>query len=147
MRSQLRGTLEENAETRWLFRRYLISSILVCDLINRVFDDFDPQHVVTIHGVYVTHGRICDVARARGIHIVVYGMPYRINTIWLSHHDTYHRTLIALKSEDWDTFELTADREQLVEDYLADKRFGGRDYAGYHKGAIDDRDAFLRPLA
>lgn len=146
MRATLRGTLLDNPETRWLFRRYLIAAILVVDFSERLFANTRPNAVVAIHGVYVTHGTICEVARKHGIPVVVYGTPYRKNTIWLSHHDTYHRTLITEPNSMWEDLEWTPRRAEKVEDYLAGKRFGGRDYLAYHAESIDDHQALRKEL-
>ena len=146
MRATLRGTLLDDAETRWLFRRYLLASILVVDLTNRAIDATRPDRIVAVHGIYVTHGTICEVARFRGIPVVVYGTPYRRSTIWLSHDDTYHRTLISEPPAIWEDLEMTPARVRRVEEYLASKRFGGRDYAAYHADANNDADALYEEL-
>jgi hypothetical protein len=146
VRSLLRGTLTDDEETRWLFRRYLVSSILVTDLTERVLEREKPDHLVAIHGIYVTHGTICDVARKHGVNVVVYGTPYRKGTIWLSHDDTYHRTLITEPTELWEEMELTPERAKRVDDYLAEKRFAARDYAAYHKDAVNDVETVMAEL-
>lgn len=146
VRSLLRGTLLDDSETRWLFRRYLIASMLVTDLTERVLEQERPDRVVAVHGIYVTHGTVCDVARKHGIGVVVYGTPYRKGTIWLSHDDTYHRTLITEPTEYWDELEMTPPRAKRVDDYLAEKRFGARDYAAYHADSINDEDELRAEL-
>jgi hypothetical protein len=146
MRATLRGTLLDNEESRWLFQRYLIAAIMVVDLTERIFAETRPDRVVAVHGIYVTHGTICEVARKHGIPVVVYGTPYRMNTIWLSHHDTYHRTLISEPTSAWESIEMTPERSRLVDDYLGSKRFGGRDYAAYHTDAVNDADVLRREL-
>jgi hypothetical protein len=146
MRATLRGTLLDNRETRWLFRRYLMSSMLVVDLTEAAIEATRPDRLVAVHGIYVTHGTICEVARKHDIPVVVYGTPFRKNTIWLSHQDTYHRTLITEPTSLWEELEMTEDRTERVEDYLASKRFGGRDYAAYHADAINDEDVLYGAL-
>lgn len=146
VRSLLRGTLLDDEETRWLFRRYLASSILVTDLTERVLEQEKPDCLVAIHGIYLTHGTICEVARKHGVRVVVYGTPYRRGTIWLSHDDTYHRTLISEPTHLWEDLEMTPERARRVDDYLAEKRFGARDYAAYHEDAINDESALRAEL-
>lgn len=146
MRATLRGTPADDEPTRRLFRRYLISTSLLAELASRAMDDLRPDVVVAVHGVYATHGTICEVARAKGARVVVYGTPYRRGTIWLSHDDTYHRTLVSEPNSVWENMEWTPERERRVDEYLGEKRFGGRDYAAYHDGAIDDRAEIAREL-
>src|SRR2546425_668305 len=146
MRTTLRGTLVENEETRRLFRRYLIAAMLVVDLTERVFREVKPERVVAIHGVYVTHGTICETAQKHDLPVIVYGTPYRLNTVWLSHGDTYHRTLITEPTSRWENIVLGPEMEKRLDEYLASKRLGGRDYAAYHVDAINDRETLVSEL-
>lgn len=146
MRATFRGTLLDNEETRWLFRRYLIATMLVTDLTERVFEKIKPERVVAAHGIYVTHGTICEVARKHGIHVIVHGIPYRRGTVWLAHDDTYHRTLITEPTSRWENLVLTPSMAKKLDEYLASRRFSSRDYAAYHVNAIDDKETLIREL-
>ncbi|MBA2112900.1 hypothetical protein [Bremerella alba] len=146
VRTQRRGTLIDNPETRALSRRYLAASMMVVDLMERLIEDVKPERVVAIHGVYVTHGTICEVARKHNIPVVVYGTPLRKNSIWLSHKDTYHRTLISEPKHLWENLALTPARRARMNEYIAGKRLGGREYAAYYKDSIDSPDAIRQEL-
>lgn len=138
LRATLRGTLLDTPATRWLFRRYLVSAMHVVDLAHRAFADLRPDHLIAIHGVYVTHGTLCETARRAGIHVVVYGMPYRKGTVWLSHDDTYHRTLTEEPHEAWENTPLSVEQNAQLDAYLDSKRGGGRDYVSYHPRPVED---------
>jgi hypothetical protein len=146
VRSLLRGTLNDDAETRWLYNRYLVAAILIAELTERLLKDVKPDRVVAVHGVYVTHGTICEVARKLGIHPVVYGNPLRHGSVWLSHHDTYHRTLVSEPPSHWEDIDLTPTRRNRIAQYLQAKRLGGREYAAYHRDSIEDEAAIRREL-
>jgi hypothetical protein len=146
MRSLLRGTLQDDAYTRWLYRRYLISAMLLTDLTERMFDVYQPEHVVAVHGIYVTHGTICEVARKHSIPVVVHGIPYRKGTIWLSHNDTYHRTLVTEPTYQWENLSLTPEQEQKLDAYIDSRLSGGRDYVTYHPNPIEDREILRQEL-
>jgi hypothetical protein len=146
LRATLRGTLLDDAQTRWMYRRFLVSVVMIAELTERVFQQARPERVVAAHGVYATHGTICEAARKFGAGVVVHGIPYRKGTIWLSHQDTYHRTLITEPTSLWDRLELTPERAARVDGYLAAKRLGGRDYAAYHANALNEREAIEREL-
>ena len=146
MRVMLRGSLIDNAETRFVFRRYLFTSILIVDLIERVFAEVKPDRVLSIHGIYVTHGTICEVARRDGIPVVVYGVPYRKGTLVVSHNDTYHKTLVSEPTSQWETLELTPRRAELIDTYLRSRRFGHKDNVSYNSYAIEDREQMVREL-
>lgn len=146
LRATLRGTLLDTPETRWLFRRYMVAAVLVTDLGERVFDDVRPDRFVAVHGFYVSQGTLCELARRRRVPVTVYGTPYRKNTIWLSHDDTYYRTLLSDKVAGWDAFEMTPERRRIADEYLASKHVAARDYTSYHVNAIQDHDAIRREL-
>lgn len=146
LRILLRGTLENDEYTRWLYRRYMISAMLLTDLTERLFAAIQPERVVAVHGVYMTHGTICEIARKHSIPVVVYGFPYRKGTIWLSHDDSYHRKLITEPTSRWEHLSLTPEKERKLDTYLRSKLSGGRDYVNYHPSPILDKEVLVREL-
>jgi hypothetical protein len=96
--------------------------------------------------MYVLAGTLCELARKRGIHVVVHGAPYRKGTVWLSHHDCYHRRLVAEKDDAWASLEMLPERTRVADEYLASKHFVARDYISYHVDAIQDDAAIRREL-
>lgn len=146
MRSLLRGTLEDDAYTRWLYRRYLISALFITELTERIFAAIRPERVIAVHGIYVTHGTICEIARKHNIPVVVYGIPYRQGTVWLSHDDTYHRTLVTEPTSLWENLSLTPEQERHLDSYLDSKRAGGRDYVNYHPNPLENRKKIIEEL-
>lgn len=146
LRSLLRGTLQDDDYTRWLYRRYLISAMLLTDLTERLFESVRPERVVAVHGIYLEHGTICEVARKHGIPVVVYGIPYRKGTIWLSHNDTYHRTLVTEPVSEWEHLTLSEEQERRLDAYLGSKLSGGRDYVNYHPNPVLDKEVLIKEL-
>jgi hypothetical protein len=146
MRATLRGTLIDDEPTRLLYRRYLVSAILIVNATEKLFSQLKINRLIAVHGVYVTQGTICELARRENIPVSVYGTPYRLNTVWLSHRDTYHRTLITEPCSLWENIEMTPERTKRVDDYISEKRFGGRDYLAFHANAENDPEAIKRAL-
>jgi hypothetical protein len=143
LKSLLRGVPIDDERTRWLARRFLASAILLAERGGRAFERLQPERFVTADGVYLSGGVLCDVARRRGVHVVIYGAPYRKGTVWFSHHESYHRALINEKNERWQQFQMTPDRTKVADDYLGSKHLVARDYTSYHVGAIQE-DAVIR---
>ena len=147
LRVLLRGTLEEDDLTKWTYRRYMISAIMLTDLLERVFEIDKPTHVVAVHGIYLEHGVICDLARSHGIAVIVHGIPYRKGTVWLSHDDTYHRTLISEPVSEWDFLEMTDEQNKMLDSYLGSKLSGGKENVNFHPSPVFDKETLYKELA
>ncbi|HSK19869.1 MAG TPA: hypothetical protein VK912_12035 [Longimicrobiales bacterium] len=147
LRATLRGTLEDDDRTQQLFRRYLVSAMEYVDLIERLFEAERPQRVVAVHGVYLVHGVLCEVARKHRIPVIVWGFPYRKGTVWLSHDDSYHRTLVSESAAAWEHRALSPTEAAQLDEYFDSKRGGGRDYVNYHPRPEEDRARIVEALA
>jgi hypothetical protein len=147
LRETLRGTVDlTDAEELWTYRRQLLSTIVMVDRFSRCLDALQPEKVVLVHGVYLTHGTAAEICRKRGIDVIVYGVPYRKGTIWLSHDETYHRSLVSEPTARWEGLQLTDDMIEILNDYLASKTAGGRDNVNYHPNPIVGRKAIVDQL-
>jgi hypothetical protein len=146
LRATLRGIPLDDERTRWLAKRYLASSMVLVDAGERLFQELRPDSFVAADGVYLLAGTLCELARKRGIHVVVHGPPYRKGTVWLSHHESYHRALINDKNDYWKSLEMTPERVKVAEEYLGSKHFVARDYTTYHVDSIKDEQAIRDEL-
>jgi len=141
-----RGTLLDDPYHEWLFRRFLISSMLTVDLTERVIAAYQPARIVAPHGIYVEHGTISEVARRQGIPVAVFSFSYRKDTVMICHGDTYHRALVTEPVELWENIELSSGQEQRLVSYLDAKRHGKQDSITYHSNPIEDRAALYDSL-
>ena len=147
LRSTLRGVIDFNDRDEvWIYRRHLASSILLTDRLNRLIDQERPDKVVGVHGVYLMHGTMADVCKARNIPAVIYGLPYRKGTVWLSHEETYHRSLVDEPTSHWDTETMDDARRALIVEYLKSRETGGRDNVNYHPNPILDRENVAKTI-
>jgi hypothetical protein len=144
LRCTLRGVIDLDDESElWIYRRHLASSILLTDRLNRLIDRERPDKMMGVHGVYVMHGTMADVCKSRGIPAVIYGTPYRKGTVWLSHQETYHRSLVDEPTTHWDQDRLDDGRRQIIIDYLRSREVGGRDNINYHPNPVLDRQRIV----
>lgn len=146
LRVTLRGTIEDSATNRWLVRRYLHSCVLMAIAARRAYQALQPDRIVATHGVYTTHGIATMVANRMGIPIVIHGFSYRKNTIWLSHNDTYHRTLVTEPTSMWVDHKLSSEEREQTWNYLLSRQAGGRDYVTYHPNPIEDMEILCQEL-
>jgi hypothetical protein len=146
LRATMRGIPLDDERTRWLAKRYLASSMVLVDAGERLFQELRPDSFVAADGVYLLAGTLCELAHKRGIHVVVHGPPYRKGTVWLSHHECYHRALINDKNDHWKSLEMTPERVRVADEYLGSKHFVARDYTTYHVDSIKDDEAIRKEL-
>jgi len=146
LRVTLRGIPVDDERTRFIARRLLASSIVMVERGERLFDDVRPDVYVAEAGVYVTAGVYCELARSRGVRVVVHGLPPRKGTIWLSHDMSYHQALIQAPNAHWESLEMTPERVRVADEYLDQKHFVSRDYASYHVDAVRDETAIRAAL-
>ena len=147
LRSTLRGVVDfDDRNEVWVYRRHLASSILLTDRLNRLIDRERPDKIVGVHGVYLMHGTMADVCKARSIPAVIYGFPYRKGTVWLSHEETYHRSLVDEPTSHWDTETMDDTRRALIVEYLKSRETGGRDNVNYHPNPILDRENVAKSI-
>jgi hypothetical protein len=145
LRALMRGIPKNDEPTRVIARRLLRSAIMLVDAGKQLFDALRPDRFVAGE-VYLTAGPLCELARQRGIHVVVHGQPYRKQTVWVSHDESYHRALINEKNDRWQKFEMSESRNQIADDYLKSKHFVARDYTTYHVDSIQDEAAIRAEL-
>lgn len=145
-RHLVRGTLEDNAETRWLFRRSVLSSMLVVDLMERLIKRLRPERVVASHGIYVTQGTMADVARKHGIPLSTSASAYRLGTYYFFQGDHFFRAMLAEPNSVWETFQLTPTMESRLDDYLREKHNGSGDFDNYQRDSIADHSSIFKML-
>jgi hypothetical protein len=138
LKGTLRGVPLDDAKTLWMARRYLASVVLMIERGERLFAHLRPDRFVASDGVYVTSAPLCALARKLGVHVIVHGKPYRKRTIWLSHHESYHRALINARNDRWERFEMSPERARVADDYLSSKHFNARDYTSFHVNATTE---------
>jgi hypothetical protein len=146
LRATLRGTLEDDELTRTMYRRYLFSIAYYIDVLERFFAAEGPERVVVGDGVYAMMGTLCQFAESRSVPAVTWGIPLRKQTLWLERGDSVHRKLLAEPREIWDGFEFTPEQERLIDEYLSEKRLGGKDYLAYHGDSVEDHASIRREL-
>ncbi len=146
LRVLLRGTLEDNPYCKAVYRRFLLSAIIYIDTLERAFEEFRPDSILAVHGIYLEHGIITDLAKRDNINMVIWGIPYRLGALIASLNDTYHRQYIEESDEVWDQQQLNESQINMVQEYIGSKISGGRDNVNYHPNPILDKKKILSSL-
>ena len=147
IRVMLRGSLENDTYSKALYRRFLLSAIILVENLENLFNQKKIDRIFCVHGIYLEHGILCSVANKLGIPIIIYGTPYRKNTIWASNNDTYHREIMNEKNSEWNNFELNSNMNEKLNSYLFSKVSGGRDNVNYHPNPIIDKETIFKQLS
>ena len=143
LRKLTRGTLEYDAWSTFLFKRFMIAAVVYIDALEILISEQKPDVFVCVHGIYLEHGVLADYAKLKGVRVVVHGTPYRKNTMWLSHDDTYHRTLVTESNARWENIALDENMSNAVHDYLSSKISGGRENVNFNPAPILDSQAMF----
>ena len=143
LRAVQRGTLESTPYTRWLYRRYLLAALWVVELGERVLEHVRPDHMIVVHGVYVTHGTLCELARRKGVHVVVWDASYRRDALEFSHDVPLILALKDAPNTVWSERTLLPEQEKRIIAYLDSRRFGSQDQITYHAHAIESREQLI----
>ena len=150
LRVTFMGTIDDSPKNRKLVKRYLLSGVLLARLTERAFREVNPNKIMLIHGIYLTHGIPVKVAHKLGIPIVVIGGGgIRRDTALLCHHETYHRNLVTEPNTLWENNVLSDEQKKIVIEYAEKKRTAGSgvDYLNYHPNPIEDTEHIYQSLA
>lgn len=149
LRVTFKGTVPDTRENRLLAKRFVTSGILLTMAYERAILDRNPDRLLMIHGVYLTHGLAAKVGRKMDVPVVVIGGGgIRKDTVIMCHRETYHHQLVEEPNSEWEDDELTETQIETVLDYAAKKRHSGSgvDYLSYHPNPIEDAAAIRGQL-
>lgn len=138
LRFYMAGYLENEPHGEAVLRHYLNASLLTAYATRRLLKTSSFDCMCEVHGIYVPHGVILDVARQQKIRRVTWSRDYRNQTFRFSHDDTYHRTMLYEPVEDWENIPWTTELESETMDYLKSRWSGTRDWISYQKSSHED---------
>ena len=127
-----RSTLEGEPFAEAVLRRFVEAALLTAYATRRLLREGGIDVVVVNHGIYVPHGIVAEVARAEGRRVVAWNVAYRSRSFIFSHGETYHHTLMAEPTNEWEEVAWTPDRDAEIVEYLGSRRRGGRDWIVFH---------------
>lgn len=142
------GSLVDDDATHMVARRYLASAIQFVHGLQRLIDEWQPEVIVTVHGIYLMGGLALELGRHLGLRVAAWDLVYRRGSIRISHGETYHHELRRESWDAWENAQFPPDWNQQLHEYLAQRWRGGltEDKVSYNEGAIMDRDRIAREL-
>ncbi len=146
LRNLLIGEFDHDLDSVSVYNRYLISAEALYSQIDDIFTQKNIDTLICVHGIYLEHGVLVDVARKHNVNIYVYGFPYRSNTFTIFAGDTYHRAIWKIPKASWVNQKLSEKAIKVSYDYLLSKTAGGRDVVNYHPKPLVDRSLIVEML-
>ncbi len=138
----LAGRLENDEQTLLTARRYLAQALSFAAGLEKMIDDIKPAVLLAYQGIYLIGGVACEVARKKGVRVVVWGSVYRKNAIMLSHGQTYHHELRLEPCDPWENDDLTPEQNRRLDEYINQRRAGGvvQDRISFNSGTVSQTD-------
>jgi hypothetical protein len=146
LRFYVAGHLDNEPHGEAVLRHYFNASLLTTYAIRRLLNIHLFDCVCFVHGIYVPHGVILEMARQQKVRTVSWSRAYRDQTFIFSHSDTYHHTLLSEPTADWETMPWAPEVEAEILDYLKSRWYGSRDWISYHKNPHEDVSAIAAEL-
>lgn len=131
LRFYKRGDLHGEAQQEVIVRRYLAAALLTSRAVTRLLQTEAYDALCVHHGIYVPQGVVVEAARRRGVRVVTWNPAYRRGCFIFSHGDTYHHTLMAEPTSNWDDMTWTPEMEAAILAYLKSRWHGSRDWVWF----------------
>lgn len=114
----------EQAQT---LRRYLEGAALAIRSLNRQLDAFRPELLVTLNGTFFSHRVAFELARERGIRVVVHERGMLPDSLLFNENQTiWARPRLQAHCETWRDVPLSTSELETAVQYLNDRRYGKR---------------------
>lgn len=115
-----RHHLEDDAETRFIFRQYILSAWNIAREFSHIADEIDPAAVVLFNGMFYPEAVVKILAQRRGIYTVNHEVALRPLTGFFTTEEA-----TAYPIEIPDDFSINPIQEKCLDEYL-EKRFQGK---------------------
>ena len=134
----------EKKNSNAVLRKFLESSILTKIAIEKLYSKKKFDSVVLNHGIYVPQGVIHDVSKSSGINTINYCLGTRKKTFCFCKDETYHKSLINEKNDNWENLEMNSKIESKIDKYLESRLHGNEDWIYFHNKPNFDLKNFIK---
>lgn len=125
------GSIGDDSLSREVYRKFLINSILVADASIKLMDEYDPDVVLMLCGLFMPEHVMMDIARSRGKRVVVYEIAMLAQDALMMQHD---RPIDYDDRENWERFKslpLTVEENATLDNYLFERSQGRMSVVNY----------------
>jgi hypothetical protein len=147
LRYLTKSELQYNPGNHSILINFFIAAEISRIVYTRILDEYDPDLVFTLHGLYIPQGIIVDLCKAKRIPLKVWNVAYRKNTFLVSNNDTYHQSLLHEDKSEWQNLELTNLETDKILNYLKSRREGSEDWLSFvHRGVKTKLDQRVQEI-
>lgn len=125
------GSIGSDPLSRDVYRRYLINSVLITDAASKLLDEFDPDVVLMLGGLFMPEHVMLDLAKARGKRVVVYEIAMLAQDALMMQHN---RPVDYDDHESWQSYKerpLSQEESQTLDKYLYERSQGRMSVVNY----------------
>ena len=132
------GSIGDDELSRDVYKKFLINSIQIADASIRLLDDYQPDVVLMLCGLFMPEHVMMDIARSRGIRVVVYEIGMYAQDALMIQHD---RPIDYDDKENWERYKdrpLTVDENSTLDRYLYERSQGRLSVVNYWPDKEED---------
>jgi hypothetical protein len=146
LRYYARGDLQGEPEADGVRRRYLEAAHLAVFALRRLLKQEKYDVACFHHGLYVPQGLVVEVCKENRTRVVTWNPAYRKHCFVFSHADTYHHTMIAEPTSDWENAPWGPEQEKETMDYLKSRWQGSQDWIWFHERPEEDASRIAKEV-
>lgn len=132
------GSIGNDALSLAVYRKFLINSIIVADASTKLLDEYDPDVVAMLCGLFMPEHVMMKLAHARGKRVVVYEIGMLAQDALMLQHD---RPIDYDDRDGWERFKsrpLSEEENNILDEYLFERSQGRMSVVNYWPEKEDD---------
>jgi hypothetical protein len=130
-----------------VLRDFITTGSIMVNVGERLFERIKPDVVVILNGMLVTDRVLMELARRRGVPVVTYERGWIADTLLFARNEPANRADIEQLGIAWRDGRLTGDQNRVLDEYLAERRTGGRCVVDYWPSVLDNRRRIVEDLS
>ena len=134
------GSVYNDPLSQEVYRNYLINSIIIADTCLALVEEYKPDTVLMLCGLFMPERVMMEVARQKGIRVVTYEIAMLAQDALMMQHDRPIDYDDKVNWEKYKTIPLTVDEENKLDNYLFERSQGRLSVVNYWPEKEDNEE-------
>ena len=147
MRTLLRGSLDKDARSSWLYRDYIEGGILLTRMYLRALAARPPDTLMLLNGMFFAERIGLALAKERRIHTVTHERGFMRNHLVLAHDEPANWFRVDRAWPDAKDRPLTSEEETILDTYLQSRQGGKNEVVNYWPSMESRHEFIIEQLA